>query len=255
MAGGWIKLHRELLEKSIWQCSTTEQKSILITILLLANHEEKDWIWQGQRYSCHPGQFITSLEQLAKKSGTSIRNVRTALKNFEQIYEFLTSKATNKNTLITVVNWELYQSENIKGDKQTDKQVTSNRQASDKQVTTNKNDKNIKNDKKDKNIYIPLTFIDEVIDKVKITEEQYSNLINKFGETLVHKNIIALDNYITNGKGKNYKDHYRALNTWCSKDKPSTEIKEHKNKPGNFDNFEQREYDYEDLEKKLLGWD
>lgn len=24
---------------------------------------------------------------------------------------------------------------------------------------------------------------------------------------------------------------------------------------GNFDNFEQREYDYEDLEKKLLGWD
>ncbi|MCA5964224.1 hypothetical protein LC724_33295 [Blautia sp. RD014234] len=38
---GWIKIHRELLDKPIWQLSTPEQKSILITLLLMANHREK----------------------------------------------------------------------------------------------------------------------------------------------------------------------------------------------------------------------
>ena len=66
-----------------------------------------------------------------------------------------------------------------------------------------------------------LKFIDDVIDKVKITEDQYKNLKNKFGIDLLHKQIISLDNYIANGKGSKYKDHYRVLNTWCNKDKPN----------------------------------
>ena len=75
------------------------------------------------------------------------------------------------------------------------------------------------NKKKTKeNIYLNLKFVDEVIDKVKITQEQYEKLITKFNKAIVHKNIIAMDNYIANGKGSKYKDHYRALNTWCSKD-------------------------------------
>lgn len=90
--------------------------------------------------------MVTSLKSIAENSGTSIRNVRTALKNFEETYEFLTSISTNRNRLITITNWELYQSNN---EKPTSK-LTGNRQASDKQVTTNKNDKN---DKNDKNIY------------------------------------------------------------------------------------------------------
>jgi hypothetical protein len=65
-------------------------------------------------------------------------------------------------------------------------------------------------------IYIDLTFIDDVIDKVKITQEQYDKLVNKFATELTNNQIIALDNYIANGKGTKYKDHYRALNKWCN---------------------------------------
>jgi DnaD/phage-associated family protein len=136
---GWVKLYRELLEKPIWQCSSPEHKVILVTLLLMANHEEKEWIWQGKKYKCKPGQFITSLKGIAEKSGTSIQNVRTALKNFEFIYNFLTSKSTNKNRLITIVNWELYQ----QTDSKVTNKLTSNQQAANKQLTTNKNDKNI----------------------------------------------------------------------------------------------------------------
>lgn len=78
----------------------------------------------------------------------------------------------------------------------------------------------IKVDKKSKEQieYMNLTFIDDVIEKVKITEEQYNKLLSKYSKGLLHSQIVALDNYIVNGKGNKYKDHYRALNTWC-KDK------------------------------------
>ena len=77
--------------------------------------------------------------------------------------------------------------------------------------------KSINKSIKKNTIYISLNFIDEIIDKVKITQEQYDNLITKFSKKIVHKNIVELDNYITNGNGEKYKEHYRVLNTWSSK--------------------------------------
>ena len=146
---GWIKLHRCLLEKAIWQCSTPEQKTILITLLMMANHEENEWEWEGQKYKCKPGQFITSLKSIAEKAGLgiSIQNVRTALTKFEK-YGFLTNQSTNKNRLITIVNWDFYQAKEDAVNKPANKQLTSSQQATNKQLTTNKNDKNDKNDKK-----------------------------------------------------------------------------------------------------------
>ncbi|MEJ4197463.1 replication protein [Enterococcus faecium] len=147
MTGGWIKLYRQLLEKPIWQESTPEQKVILITLLSMANHEEREWEWQGEPYKASPGQFVTSLDSIRKKcgKGISLQNVRTALKRFEK-YEFLTNQPTNKNRLITIVNWEVYQSK----DNDLTKELTSNQQATNKQLTTNKNEKNYKNEKNNK---------------------------------------------------------------------------------------------------------
>lgn len=147
---GWVKLYRSMLEKPIWLESTPEQKTILITLLLMANHQEKEWEWRGEKYTAKPGQFITSLEAIRKISGKGIsfQNVRTALKRFEK-YEFLTSQSTNKNRLITLLNWELYQSK--QENQQTDQQATN------KQLTTNKNVKNerSKKDKSDKSDSLP----------------------------------------------------------------------------------------------------
>lgn len=150
---GWIKLYRELLDKPIWIESTPEQKVILITLLSMANHAPKKWEWQGEPYEVEAGQFITSLESICRRAGKgiSVQNVRTALKRFEKL-EFLTSKSTNKNRLITIVNWGLYQGIKEESNKQTNKQLTSNQQTVNKQLTTNKNDKkminNGKNEKK-----------------------------------------------------------------------------------------------------------
>jgi len=74
--------------------------------------------------------------------------------------------------------------------------------------------------------YIDLKFIDEIIEKVQLTKEQYNKLLNKYGQYQLHKEILALDNYIVNGKGNKYKDHYRALNIWCNKNKEIKEVRQ-----------------------------
>ncbi len=136
MDEGWLKLYRELIQKPIWKLSTPEQKSILITILCMVNHETQVWEWKGKKYKCAPGQKITSLKKIAEEcgKGISIQNVRTALVRFEKL-QFLTSESTNESRLITVLNWGLYQSTT----NELTKQLTGGSQRGNKQLTTNKN--------------------------------------------------------------------------------------------------------------------
>lgn len=209
---GWIKLHRCLFKKAIWLQSTPEQKVVLITLLGMANHCGKEWEWQGKQFKAEPGQFVASANSIISNAGIGItrQNVRSALKKFEK-YEFLTIKSTKTGMLITIVNWETYQGCDIEPNQQPNQGATKGQPRGNQPPTTNKNDKNNKNDKE---VYIDLKFVDEVIEKVKLTQEQYNKLINKYDKEYVHKEILGLDNYIVNGKGAKYKDHYRTLNTW-----------------------------------------
>lgn len=143
---GWICLHRDILEKPIWTTSTTEQKVVLMTLLLMANHEEKEWEFKGEKYKVKPGQFITSIGSIVEKCGKNVttQNVRTALKRFEK-YEFLTIESTSKNSLITLVNWEVYQGYEPIANKPSNKRLTNDQQTPNKRLTTNNNDKQLNN--------------------------------------------------------------------------------------------------------------
>lgn len=150
--GGWVKLYRELKSKSIWQLSSPQQKVVLITILLLANHEENKWEWKGEQFVCKPGQLITSLNSLVREcgEGVTIQNVRTALERFEKL-GFLTNVSTKTGRLITIVNWEKYQGRDYVDNKGSNKELTKSQQRPNKELTPNKNDKEYKNDKEEKN--------------------------------------------------------------------------------------------------------
>ena len=170
--GGWVKLYRELKSKSIWQLSSPQQKVVLITILLLANHEENKWEWKGEQFVCKPGQLITSLNSLVREcgEGVTIRNVRTALERFEKL-GFLTNTSTKTGRLISIVNWEKYQGRDYVTDKPTDKEPTKSRQRADKEPTTNKNDKEYKNDKEIKN-NMPAALSDDEEEGRMLTDEE-----------------------------------------------------------------------------------
>ena len=169
---GWIKLHRCLAEKAIWQDSTPEQKTILITLLMMANHREKEWIWKGEKFKAKPGQFVTSIDSIAKKSGKGItkQNVRTALFKFEKL-GFLTNESTKTGRLITLTNWDKYQLHTDVANNDTNKALTKNQQSVNKALTPNKN---VKNDKNGKNVDDRA----EDSESVQIVVKKYENNIN-----------------------------------------------------------------------------
>lgn len=151
---GWLKLHRELIDKPIWLNSTLEQRTILITLLCMANFSPKKWEYNGEVFDLQAGQFITSLPSLVSKCNSkeiTTQKVRTALKRFEKL-GFLTDKTTNKNRLITIVNWHDYQETEEENNSQDDRQITGSQQADNRQITAREECKESNNVKNVKNI-------------------------------------------------------------------------------------------------------
>lgn len=95
-------------------------------LLLTANWQEKQW----QGITIKPGQLVTSQSQLAKQLNLSVRNIRTSLEHL-QVTGYLTVKTGSKYSIITIENYTFI----VGGDRQSDRQVTGNRQAGDNNLT------------------------------------------------------------------------------------------------------------------------
>ena len=115
-------------------------KVLWLHLLLRANHEDN--AWRGR--TIKRGQLITSVSHLAEETGLSVRQVRTALEHLKSTHE-LTTESTNRYTLVTLENYAKYQGDDVESDKPKTRKATSKGQTSDKQATTNKNEKNDKN--------------------------------------------------------------------------------------------------------------
>ena len=142
---GYIKLYRKLIMWGWYQDSVV--KSLFLHCLLMASFKDFDWMGRNLK----AGQFITSYKSLSKDLGFSVQQIRTALKKLESTGE-ITSKSTNKFTIVTVMNWENYQVDDfedntVSNNPSTNEQQTNNKQATNKQQHRNnvKNVKNVKN--------------------------------------------------------------------------------------------------------------
>lgn len=209
---GWFKLHRELYEKPIWTNSTPEQKTVLMTLMSMVGYEENEWEWKGEKYKTKPGQMVTSLPSIASKcgKGISIQNVRSSLKRFEKL-EFLTDESTNKNRLITIVNWGIYQGSE---DKATDN-PTGNQQATNRQPTAIKKERTKEPNKLKKSDKEIKTEFGEF---VRLTQKEYDKLVEDFSKCIIDSKIEDMNLYIES-KGTKYKSHNAALRQWLKRDK------------------------------------
>jgi hypothetical protein len=128
---GFVRLHRRFLEWEWYDDIVT--KTVFIHLLLTASYRE--YKWQG--ITIKPGQVVTSYSALAKKLNLGVRQVRTAIEHLKSTNE-LTSESTSKYTVVTIVNWAKYQSLHEEPTSKTTNKVTNDRQATDKQPTSNR---------------------------------------------------------------------------------------------------------------------
>ena len=143
MCNGWIKLHRKILDWEWFTSPSTLQ--LFIYLLLRANKEDKKW----RGILIKRGQLVTSVAIISEETKLSTQQVRTSLNRLKSTNE-ITSKTTNRFTLVTVCKYESYQlyEEVEQQTKQQALQQTNNKQITNKQQQL-KNNKNIRNNKKE----------------------------------------------------------------------------------------------------------
>lgn len=97
---GHIKLHRKIVD---WRWFK-EPNTVVVWLAILANVE-----WR-KKADLKPGQWFTTVKELCEITGLNPQQVRTALNHLTNgSTKEITTKSTNKGTLITVQNWRFYQ--------------------------------------------------------------------------------------------------------------------------------------------------
>lgn len=180
---GYVKIHRKLIRWGWYKNSVI--KDTFFHCILMANFSDQPF----EGIVVKKGEFVTSYENLASDLGFSVQQIRTAIKKLKSTGE-LTTKSTNKFTLVRVVNWEQYQtSDKLVTSKTTcnatNEQQTSNNQITNEQQTNNNNVRMIKNDKNEKK-YIGAA----PPDGARQTERQPDWMIAGFSSEAEHKKFL-----------------------------------------------------------------
>lgn len=240
--GGYFKLHRELFEKPIWVNSTLEQQIILINLLGIANWQSSQQEVDGEIITLAPGQFIASVEDIRKRINNpaiTTKKIRGANERFRKLGFLANVRAStraNAKSIITIVNWRLYQCENINEGKQ-EGEREGNERANEKPFEGKqllyKNIKELEeinntaraceqtqNEKqvneKPKTQKAPTEAKVSFAEFVSMTNAEYQALIDNprlSNQAAANECIRILDNY-KGASGKKYKSDYRAILTW-----------------------------------------
>lgn len=159
---GWIKLYRQLQDCPIWYGERFSKGQAWVDLLMLANHSDKKIMFNGEFITIQRGQYLTSMVKLSEKWKWNRKTVSSFLKLLEND-NMITKVTDNTKTLITIVNYGIYQSENQNdgqpitqpngqpiGQPFTQPTGQQRDNPTDNLLDTNKNDKNIKNDEERK---------------------------------------------------------------------------------------------------------
>lgn len=87
---GWIKLHRQILD---WEWSDEPAMVALFVHLLLMANSDEGWKYRG--VTLKAGQLITSIANLSKATGITIKALRTRLERLVSTGEISVESCKN----------------------------------------------------------------------------------------------------------------------------------------------------------------
>ena len=180
---GWIKIHRQIQNCLIWDDKPFNMASAWIDLLLLANHEDKETIFDKKPILVKRGQRITSVRELSARWGWGKDKTLRFLRLLES-EKMIVKDSDSRRTLLTIVNYGIYQDcENE--NKTVIRTLTGQSQA------TNKNDKNDKNN----NICSNSDDLNETEkqkkNKTKLADEENEELVKNKAVRKIKKNTTS----------------------------------------------------------------
>lgn len=106
MNDGWVRLHRKSLDSTVWKDEVIWK--VWCWCLFKASHNGNYFPFNGKTIDLKPGQFITGRHVATQELGLTERRYRRAL-DYLKTSNRVSIKTTNKYSIITVINWKLYQ--------------------------------------------------------------------------------------------------------------------------------------------------
>lgn len=122
MDRGYVKLWRKALDSGLLQNGPAWQ--LCGYLLLKASHKPRKSIFGGVVCELQAGEAVFGRLKAANDLCLSEQQIRTAL-NLLKKMEILTTRATNKFTVVSFVNWGKYQDEQPASNQQTNQPATS----------------------------------------------------------------------------------------------------------------------------------
>ena len=153
MNHGYIKLWRKFKEWEWFKCG--DMPKFFIWLLLSATHKESSFMGR----TIQRGQVVFGLHKASENTGITPQSIRSCIKRLKSTNE-ITSQSTNRFTIITIINYDSYQSTENEINKPINKPI--NKQLTNNQQTTN----NIQECKEHKNKEI-LEFLEYFNSKTK----------------------------------------------------------------------------------------
>jgi hypothetical protein len=108
MQRGYVKLWRKSIDGG-W-LSNHKLWAFWCWCLMKASHKEFDLVVGYTQVHLMPGEFVFGLRKAAKELKISIQSIRTIL-DFLKTSQNLTLKSTHLFSIITITNWDIYQSQ------------------------------------------------------------------------------------------------------------------------------------------------
>nr|DAF46532.1 MAG TPA: replisome organizer [Myoviridae sp. ct1ba2] len=143
MAYGWISIHRKIQQSDIWlDKEPFDKRSAWIDLIMMANHEDKQILFNGKFIEVKRGEKITSLKQLSDRWRWSTGKVKRFL-NLLESGSMIELKTKRRYTSYKVVNYNIYQNEDI--DKRNEVETKSKRSRNEDETKTETNN-NINNE-------------------------------------------------------------------------------------------------------------
>lgn len=106
---GWICVHRSIQDSLIWDNDEPfDKRSAWIDLLLLANHEDREIMFDSHVKTIKRGQLLTSVRKLSEKWSWSEKRTLKFLRLLEEA-QMISRNSDNRATLLTVLNYAKYQ--------------------------------------------------------------------------------------------------------------------------------------------------